>query len=143
MSSSVNPLIPIPNPASHLVKGDPSDIQDARDIKKAKTADEVMTEANTVDENGATQATFKEKLIGNKTKGKEMKLGEVQEIDLDNYDMIVDLSRSTPSIRFSDSVHNEIKNTMKQTIVVQLLARGLGYKGLEAAIKAEDAIKAI
>lgn len=132
---------PIPFSARHLMKGDPPDIMSKRETKKEKTSDNEMTEANTEFEKSATLTTFKEKLVGDKLEGKEIKLGEIEEIDLDDDYVIADLSSSHPSIRFLDKVYNEIKNSIKQIAIIRLLAGCLGYNGLEAAIKAIGKLK--
>lgn len=80
--------------------------------------------------------SFKKTLVKNQPKEKEIKLGEHDGIDLDDDDVIIDLGGSVHLISFSDRIHNEIKESIKQMVVVHLLAGGLGYKGLEVAIKA-------
>lgn len=82
------------------------------------------------------QLSFKDTLIRNQPKEKEIKLKEYEEIDLDDNDVIIDLDGLIPSIRFIDKIHNEIKESIQQTVVEHLIAEGLGYKGLESAIKA-------
>lgn len=72
----------------------------------------------------------------NQPKDKVIKLREYEEIDLDFDDVIIEFDESIPYIRFSDRIHNEIKESIMQAVVVRLLARGLGCKGLDDAIKA-------
>lgn len=118
------------------MKGDPLDIQHDRDAMKPKTINEEMTKTNTKEVPQLTQSTFKENLIDNKPKVKEIKLGKFKEIDLDDNSVIIDNSGSIPSLRFSNRIHNDTKDSIKQTAVIRLLASGLRCKGLESVIKA-------
>lgn len=98
-----NPTIPKVDVAVHLKKGDPPDFQHQRKAKKNKTGDEEMSDVNTAATLEPPKQSFKETLIRNQPRDKEIKLGEYDELDLEDDDVIVDLEGSVPSIRFSDA----------------------------------------
>lgn len=99
-----------------------------------------MTNASSMPTPLVTKPSFKKTVLGNRPNEKEIKLGEYYEIELDDDededDVIIDLEGSIPFIRFLNKVHNEIKRSIKQTVVVRLVAGGLRFKGLETTLKA-------
>ena len=79
--------------------------------------------------------SFKDNLMGKQVPEKVLNLDEYVDIEIAKDDVMVDKDEALPSILFSDKIHNKINATIKHTVVVRLLSRGLGYRGLETTIK--------
>lgn len=99
--------------SNHLNKGKPPNPIDAREAKKSKTGDEEMTKATTRTPTHPFKLSFKETLERNQPTKKIIKIGEYEEIALDDEDVIIKLDGSIPSIHFSDRIHNKIKESIK------------------------------
>ncbi|KAL4333656.1 hypothetical protein GQ457_07G010760 [Hibiscus cannabinus] len=57
-----------------------------------------------------------------------------QEITIAAEDLKIDISDPIPSIRFSDRVHDQVDHNMRNSLIVRLLGRSIGFKALQFRI---------
>lgn len=133
--TSENAVATLIVPGTILLKDKPPDINNDRESKNAKTSDVDMDEATVGSQEAGGKPSYKDKILANQPQEMEIKMEEENDIEIEGDDVIIDPEGSVPSINFSKRIHKEINSSIKQTVMVHLFARGLGYKGLEMAIK--------
>lgn len=143
MSSQFPPLVAPIIAVSHLVKGDPFDINQVRESKKVKPSDggaNAMETDNTPcppnnSDSEKTKPTFKDKVTASSSAKKKVNLYDQEEFEIEEDNVIIDKEFLIPEVWFSKTVQNELTVVVKQTLVVRLLSGDLGYTGLMTGIR--------
>ena len=75
--------------------------------------------------------SFEDKCIGQVIEEyPDMDINNDEETDSEEADVLIETKGSIPMVKFLDKVHNEMNASLNQTVVIRLLVRGMGYKGL-------------
>lgn len=106
---------------------------------KNKEIEMVDDEDQEMKEQEPLKASFKEMLMGNKGVGSRddanLSLNEDEEIMLLDEDFKVSLEGPYPHISFSERVHSLVDENNKQTLIIRVLRRPIGYKALSNRIE--------
>ncbi|XP_015380884.1 uncharacterized protein LOC107174472 [Citrus sinensis] len=74
--------------------------------------------------------SFKDKLMEDQNDGEEELLGREEELEFDPEDVVISERGSIPSISFSEKIQAQLRKPWRNTVVVKLLGRTLGYRAL-------------
>ncbi|XP_038715029.1 uncharacterized protein LOC120008721 [Tripterygium wilfordii] len=108
-----------------LGKEPPPPVEDDRSTKKARFREEV-------DDAGPSrsQVSFRDKLMESNVNREEELTGNSKDLEMTTDDVMVIREGYMPSIAFSQKVHEQLIKPWKNTVVVKLLGRSIGYKTL-------------
>lgn len=99
----------------------------------------VKVEDQEMKEQKPLKVSFKEMLMGNKDVGPgdatDRSLNDDEEIILLDEDVKVSLEGSYPQVNFSERVHSLVDENNKQTVIVPMLGRPIGYRTLSNRIE--------
>lgn len=100
-----------------------------------KPSEVISSQVNGDQDTNGKPPSFKDKLVGVNVQDNKVDINKDMEIELKDGDVSVSTIGSILKIDFLDQVRKELYDSIKQTIVVHLLSRGMGYKGLRDGIK--------
>ncbi|KAL4348041.1 hypothetical protein GQ457_17G013490 [Hibiscus cannabinus] len=102
-----------------------------------KVTDLVQGEHNSVRAEDDPKPSYASKVaIGQQSSAKANPSYFGEEVVVCPKDVLVDKSGSIPSIRFSDQVHDQVDNCMRNALIVRLLGKLIGFKALHSRIHA-------
>lgn len=112
----------------------PTELLRATKKVKNKEADPVEGNDLVMQEIEISKTSFKDMLMGNKKTETEndahLPLDDEEEIVLHEDDVQVSLDGPYPHVCFSKRVHSRVDENNKQSVIVRMLGRPIGYKAL-------------
>ena len=107
----------------NLMKATPPLLEEDRTTKKARFREQGS------DEHNLPVMSFRDSLMKDQSGAAEMNEG-VDDLDVADEDVIIETDGCIPSVVFSQKMQEQLVRPWKNTVIVKLLGRSIGYRSL-------------